>query len=180
MINTTSARLAIAIATAHGHRAGAWFDELVRHSSPTDTTSAALHNLDAGRVLAAVDACAEPVREWLLWCYGADGCVPARLLHGVTATLYREAACRRTLRTTPGRAANLAGAVAVDMRERCRAPHRAPAPPGAFAKAVGLAPNRAVGLMPTVEFMRAIIEGWDATGIRFVASKLPYLIREMA
>lgn len=180
MISTTSARLAIAVATANGHRAPEWCADVVQNSNKYDSIPAILHGLDAGRILAAVDTCPEPVRAWLLVCYAADGYAPRRYLHIVTSNLYLEHARRRTVRMIPAHAANIAGAVITDMLGRCRNPERLPARPGEYTKAVGLKSDRYQDIMPMVESMQGVIETWDGAGLKVVASELPFRMRERA
>lgn len=69
MIKTKHAPMAIAIATANGQtkplasRAGGGYDSIPK----------ILHGLDCGAVLAAVDACDDPVRPWLYAGYAVPG-----------------------------------------------------------------------------------------------------------
>ncbi|UEX76817.1 hypothetical protein LMH63_12715 [Spiribacter halobius] len=126
MIRTTSARVAIAVATANGMQVPGWVDEALAaaRSGKPDNTAAIWHGLDCGRVLAAVDRCLPHVRSWLLLTYGADGYASSRALHRVTSELYRQYAETRTIRMRPDRVVLAAAAVISDLRQQYRSPTR--------------------------------------------------------
>lgn len=180
MINTTSARVAIAVATATGQRTPPWCTDLVQGSEHNDSIPAILHYLDAGRVLAAVDSCPEAVRCWLLTCYAADGYASSRYLHVITATLYLEHARLRTIRCLPTTAATVAGAVIGDMVMTYRNPDALPARPCEYTKAIGVKTDRYSDYVPMINSMQRIVESWDGQGLIQVSKALPHHLRERA
>lgn len=173
MINTTSARLAITVATASGYRSPEWVMDFIQGSNKPDNIPAILHGLDAGRILAAVDTCTEPVRTWLLICYGCDGYTSNRQLHVATSHLYLEHARQRSIREMPAKIASVAGAVIADSISRYRNPSREPAIPSEFTHAAGLAPNQFSQIEPIIDSMRNTTETWDRHGLTTVAAALP-------
>lgn len=171
-IRTTSARVAVALATANGARVPEWCADIVDSGGSRGNIGSILHGLDCGRVLAAMDRCPEEVRCWLLLAYGADGYAPSRALHLVTSALYGQLARERTIKTTPARVANMAGAVVGDLTRQYRNPDRPGASDGDYARAIGVPTNQYKDVRPTVEAMQRIIDGWDRAGLGEVAASL--------
>lgn len=180
MINTLSARVAIAVATANGMRIPEWCAEVIDGGGGRGNIASVLHALDCGRVLAAVDRTSEAARHWLLLAYGADGYAPSRAAHLVACHLQLTYVQERHVRSEPNRLAGAAGAVVGDLVKQYRSPTRPGAGPGEYCKAIGVPADRWKDWKPAVERMQRIVDGWDRQGLGLVAAELPAEIREVA
>lgn len=180
MINTRSARVAIAIATANGMRAPEWAAEVLDTGGHRGNVADMLHHLDCGRVLAAVDRCSEAVRCWLLLAYAADGYAPRKAPHVVTSELYSRYVRERNVKATPARLVSIASAVIGDCAHQYRSPAKSPAMPADYCRAIGIPTNQYHHIKIPVEQMRNMLDGMDAQGLGVVASELPYHIRDVA
>lgn len=172
MIKTSSARVAIAIATANGMRVPEWCAEQVSTGGHRGTLASLAHGMNCGQVLAAVERSPLAVRSWLLLAYGVDGYASSRALHIVTGELYSCYARQRTVRADPPRIAAACGAVVSDLRQCYRTPSRPGAGPGEYMRAIGARRDQWRDWATTVAALQGIVGQWDREGLAPVAAVL--------
>jgi len=180
VINTTSARVAIAVASANGMRAPEWCAERIDTGGHRGTLESLFHNLDSGRVLAAVDHNPEPVRCWLLLAYAADGYAPYKAPHVVIAELYQRYVNERNVRATPERLVSIARAVVTDLAQQYRTPTRPGATLAQYAEQIGVSARQVQDYERPITSMQEMVDALDAQGLGVVASELPRHIRDVA
>ncbi len=166
MILTTSARVAIAAATANGRET---LDSV--GAGVPDSLSRILHGLDCGRVLAAIDDCDPLEQDWLVAAYATDGW-PGKVQAAVRcqAQLYAEYTRRRAVRACTGKMLRLAAATMVHTSYRgLGAPGLAPA---AVAELVGFDVRNWDAWQKAMHVMMDVLDGWDARGLGRVAKAL--------
>lgn len=180
MINTTSARVAIAVASSNGMRIPEWCEERIDTGGHRGTLESLFHHLDCGRVLAAVDRNPDAVRCWLLLAYSAEGYAPHKAPHVVTAELYRRYVSERNVRATPERLVAVARAVMEDLVQQYRTPISPGASPSAYAERIQIPQRQIKDYHRAIQSMQAMIDDMDAQGLGVVASELPRHIRDVA
>lgn len=176
-IRTTSARIAITMATGNGWRAQDW-DELLKLGCRIDRSGSGsnvpgmLHALDCGRVLAALDTCGEPAKDWAMLAYAAPGAIddqcPFRV-HERLMIVYLLMQDRTPKQTE--KIGRLAWVSMHDMRQR-QLHHERAMQPGDVAKKVGFAPNNWDTWKPKMEQMQMVIDEWDKHALDRVARVL--------
>ena len=117
MINTTSAREAIRLATEAGW--GAPKEQTGKRQGKPDTIPMVLHGLDCARVIKALDRIGQPYQAWLRFAYASPGWgseLDMLRVHEALVNAYHRG---RTIRQ-PGKIANLALVALYDFRQRQR------------------------------------------------------------
>ncbi|MCG5538967.1 hypothetical protein [Halorhodospira sp. 9622] len=99
MIQTVSARVAIALATQMGWEAGDDIGSGNRGSGYSHTSGHVAHGIDCGQVLAAVDRQEPAVRDWLLVAYACPGYVGLETAHRVRGRLQEAVAVAHDCRS---------------------------------------------------------------------------------
>ena len=117
MINTTSAREAIRLATEAGW--GAPNEQGGKRQGKPDTLPMVLHGLDCGRVLKVLDRIEQPYRAWLRFAYCSPGWENELDQLHVQSALISAFHARNTVRE-PGKIATMAVVAVFDFRQRQR------------------------------------------------------------
>lgn len=173
MIRTTSARIAITIATGNGWSATdgmemARYGCKIQKGGGSSNIPAMLHGLDCGRVLAAMDYCPGHIRDWLILAYAAtgimDGDCPLRV-HERLMAQYGEHTEQE---------ARLAFMVMHNYRYELIDHERRVLGPVAMSEKLGVNHRRfSEQFHDAMQSMRTIMDRWDKEGLREVARVLP-------
>jgi hypothetical protein len=176
MINTSSARAAITLATGAGWQSPD-LTVKVDKSDRDRSVPKILHGLDCGRILRAMDKTKEPHRSWLCVAYAATGWATDEHLSRVHEELVTEFHKRKQVRQ-PGKISIMALVCIGDMRNRLSGGASKLAPAAIARKVRFDVRNWDNGWVENYREMEAILDDWDRQGLAPIAADLPLYARE--
>lgn len=176
MIKTTSARVAITIATGNGWSADDTMDMIklgvrVQKGSAASNIPSMLHGLDCGRILAAIDRIDEPARDWAVLVYGAAGYADSGCVFRVHDRLYAAYVVAQGRKPqSPDRIRDIAMVAMHDMRHRLV--NHVSLKPADYAQKAGFDVRNWGSYKDKIECMHKIMDGWDKQALGVVSRAL--------